>query len=88
MEEVVFYFERVIIVVRIIVGGRIFVEGFYGVLFFKIIFGIRMILEVLKCIKGEIEVINLDYLSKVDFKVLVIFFIKYFNLKMRFFLRC
>lgn len=54
--------------VMIIFGGKIFVDGFYGVLFFKIVLGIRMILNVLKCIKNEIEVVNLEFLSKVNVK--------------------
>ena len=68
---------------RITLGCSTSVEGPHGVPSSKTIFGIRMTLEALKRIKGEIEAIYLDYLSKVDVKALVTLLIEHFNSNMR-----
>ena len=68
MEEAGFYFERAITAARITLGSRTSAEGPHGVPSSKTIPGIRMTLETLNHIKGELEAINPHCLSKVDFK--------------------
>ena len=83
MEGATHYFEAAINSAKTKAGGRATVKGPHGVPSCKTVGSIRMTLEALKHIQGQIQSVNTAYVSQVCPKSLVTLVMEHFNSRMR-----
>ena len=83
MEGASHYFEAAINKAKINAGGRATVEGPHGVPSSKTVGSIRMTLEALKSIQGQIQSVDATSVHHVCPKSLVTLIVEHFNSRMR-----